>query len=68
MRKETAPFDFDLFEAGLMDMPDGMTNGDVIRMMFHNEFVREEYTNVFWGLNTSKKDWWNAPYKREVKG
>ena len=67
-QEETIPFDFELFQAGLMNMPDGMTNGDAIKAMFpnaniwgHNYMYMED--EVY--LHKFDADWWNAPYKAE---
>ena len=48
-----------------IEIPENATNGDVIMACFPHLHVRIFYTNVYCGLNTFPKDWWNAPYKRE---
>jgi len=40
-----------------------LTNGEVVMKLFPNEFVCKEYNNVFCGLNTFCKDWWNAKWE-----
>ena len=73
---ETIPFDMELFQAGLMDMPEGMTNGQVIKALFPNIDVYDckatlkIYTGIpfenLTGANIDcMKEWWNAPYKAE---
>lgn len=81
---ESNPDDYDGFiEGELIDfiqkgepLPKGATNGDMIKAMFPNFKINEEWkaTRHFelrtdcteiTGIATS--DWWNAPYKREVQ-
>lgn len=52
-------------------IPDNATNGDVIKAMFPDIFVKEDPTNedliMVDDLSTYTffyKKWWNAPYKR----
>lgn len=50
-----------------------MTNGDVIKALFPSSEVRESmddlvhYTLDGYVGNYTTKDWWNAPYKKEVE-
>ncbi len=79
LQTEQVPFDFELFQAGLMDIPEGMTNGDIIKAVFPNiEFTNMAFTvhattkvtsnGVKGGISYDFwKDWWNAPYKKEVE-
>lgn len=53
-------------------IPEGMTNGDVIKAMFPNvECGKDELGNVFiissaqLGYIAFRKNWWNASYKGE---
>ena len=69
-QQETIPFDFELFQAGLMNMPDGMTNGDVVKAMFPNVIAFSNFSyNMHLqddnghGLGFLKADWWDASYK-----
>lgn len=59
-------------------IPEGATNGDVIKAMFPNCEQKENIHNGYFEMyfdndlkNASymrvSKDWWNAPYKKEVK-
>lgn len=62
----SVPFDFDLFQAGLMDIPKGMTNGEIIQALFpnvskyNNMLIENHSRNILFDDN-----WWNAPYKAE---
>jgi hypothetical protein len=54
-------------------IPEGATNGDMIKALFSTD-IRKESDNMICadiqesGLPTPFwKDWWNAPYKKEVK-
>ena len=58
----------------VIPIPEGATNGDVIKAMFPQWDLREEIgyeyklfgeTHKFEGL--VDEDWWNAPYKKEVE-
>ena len=68
-QEEAIPFDFELFKAGLMNMPDGMTNGDVIKAVFPKANVWESAGRICVDghgcLKTFSIVWWNAPYKAE---
>lgn len=74
-QKDTVPFDFDMFNAGLMDIPKGMTNGDVVKAMFPNVHpgVHADNTVMIYSQGADKffnkcqfdEKWWNAPYKRD---
>jgi hypothetical protein len=67
----------DLPNADVIPIPEGATNGDMIKAMFPNVII-EESTDVFhlkyetvnsdplFCVQVSKK-WWNAPYKKEVE-
>ena len=50
-----------------------LTNGDVIKALFPSSEVRESlddlvhYTLDGYVGNYTTKDWWNAPYKKEVE-
>lgn len=59
----------------LIEIPEGATNGDVIKIMFRPYRVYEGISSFHvylteeddfdanrWG--SFEKDWWNAPYKR----
>lgn len=75
LKEEPAPFDFELFQAGLMDIPDGMTNGEVIQALFpYVEIVGGDETFIAIRIDSKKgvgtpialyAKWWNAPYKKE---
>jgi hypothetical protein len=71
LEQDTVSFDFELYQAGLMDMPKGVTNGDMIKAVFPSSEVREtmddlvHYTLDGYVGAYTPKDWWNAPYKRE---
>ena len=48
-------------------IPEGATNGDVIKAMFPN-FHTDEMSHTIWvGYDdmSFRKEWWNAPYKAE---
>jgi len=60
--------------ADVIPIPEGATNGDMIKAMFPQWDLREEIgyeyklfgeTHKFEGL--VDEDWWNAPYKKEVE-
>ena len=59
-------------------IPEGATNGDMIKTVFPNAKVRTNYYTYCVDVKLEyhsqydtgllfDKDWWNAPYKREVK-
>ena len=53
----------------VIPIPEGATNGDMIKAMFPSSEVREimddlvHYTLDGYVGNYTTKDWWNAPYK-----
>ena len=47
--------------ANVIPIPEGATNGDMIKAMFPNDLWLQLYAR------RTKKDWWNAPYKKEVE-
>lgn len=51
----------DEFNHNAIIIPKCATNGEVIKAIFPNELLTS-ITNM--GFN---KDWWNAPYKKEVE-
>ena len=64
----SVPFDFDLFQAGLMDIPKGMTNGEVIQALFPNHHITKMAYTVWVGNDDDMcftTEWWNTPYKAE---
>lgn len=71
-QEETIPFDIELFQAGLMNMPDGMTNGDVIKAIFPKSRKIDTFDNgegiyIYLGNRETigfSMSWWNAPYKK----
>lgn len=75
LEEEPAPFDFELFQAGLMDIPDGMTNGEVMQALFpYVEIVGGDETFIAIRIDSKKgvgtpialyAKWWNAPYQKE---
>ena len=55
----------------MIPLPDGATNGDVIKALFPHIIVREDFDLEGFveadGLDkctTFYTEWWNAPYKR----
>jgi hypothetical protein len=48
----------------LAKLPDGATNGDMIKAMFPN-LANSNLELIDVLLNT--KSWWNSPYKKEVE-
>ena len=71
-KEESTPFDFELFQAGLMDIPEGMTNGEVIQSLFPKLELGEKVYNTrryflmgesieTFDFNTTDR-WWNTPY------
>ncbi len=51
-----------------VEITGNLTNGDMIKAMFPNELLTSITSTLWWGDNMSfNKDWWNAPYKREIK-
>ena len=59
-------------------IPDNATNGDMIKAMFPNCEQKEHINNGYFEMYFDKdlgnasymrvsKDWWDAPYKKEVK-
>jgi len=54
----------DLPTTDVIPIPDGATNGDMIKAMFPNELPTIITSTLWWGDNMGfNKDWWNAPYK-----
>jgi hypothetical protein len=63
--------------ANVVEIPEGATNGDMIKAMFPNvEFVCGDYgiSTLYMKMNmidvgfaSLYKEWWNAPYKRGNK-
>lgn len=54
-------------------IPDNATNGDVIKLMFPSDAKELDMSKshlMYYGLDYIKefrKEWWNAPYKKEVE-
>ena len=54
-------------------IPDNATNGDILKMMFPsdaNELNMSKLHLMYDGLDyihEFRKDWWNAPYTKEVE-
>lgn len=48
-----------------IEIPEGATNGDMIKAMFPNEeIIESDGACVYVGAKMRfDKDWWNAPYK-----
>ena len=46
-------------------IPEGATNGDVIKVMFPNFHTNEMSHTIWVGYDdmSFRKEWWNAPYK-----
>ncbi len=61
--RETAEMFLSAFEKATV-IPDDATNGDVIKAMFPN--VVNSNTNLVDAFNNAR-EWWNAPYKKEVE-
>ena len=58
----------DEFNHNAIIIPKGATNGEVIKAIFPNELLTSITSTLWWGDNMSfNKDWWNAPYKKEVE-
>ena len=67
-------------KVNVIPIPDGSTNGDMIKAMFHNcECSVHEYMGIKCGIDVKiyfyenqyftvwfPTNWWNAPYKKEV--
>lgn len=65
---------FDMLEAlppvNAIPIPEGATNGDMIKVMFPSVEVKEKNNcyEVYFGIGTASQyfnhQWWNAPYKK----
>lgn len=64
--------------ADVVEIPEGATNGDMVKAMFPNCEQKEHINNGYFEMyfdgdfgNASymrvSKDWWDAPYKKEVE-
>jgi len=60
--------------AGVILIPEGATNGDMIKVIFPNvECGKDELGNVFiissaqLGYIAFRESWWNAPYKKGME-
>ena len=55
----------------VLTIPENPTNGDVIKAMFPNCVIDEDFCGaVITSIDQKQywsKEWWNAPYKREVE-
>lgn len=70
LKEEFAPFDFELFQAGLMDIPDGMTNGEVIMSLYPDLKYTIQNGRVVTTIGVASSfdlEWWNAPHKKGGK-
>lgn len=58
-------------EGSVIAIPEGATNGDMIKDMFPNAKKHEsiEYHNILFApschLECCNEDWWNSPYRKE---
>ncbi len=56
-----------------IEIPEGATNGDMIKAMFPEccsnmgNLDNRIVVDFMGDLHTFNKDWWNAPYKKEVE-
>ena len=64
--------DYDIPIHNAIIIPEGATNGDMIKTMFPNvECGKDELGNVFiissaqLGYIAFRESWWNTPYKKE---
>lgn len=70
--RETTEMFLSAFEKAIV-IPDGATNGDMIKIIFPDSELREtmddlvHYTLDGYVGNYATKDWWNALYKKEVE-
>lgn len=64
-------YDLAYEKVDFIEIPEGATNGDMIKAVFPNCVIDEDFggaviTNVddtqYW-----RKDWWNSPYRKEQK-
>lgn len=46
-----------------VEIPDNLTNGDVIKTLFKPTHVEKTDDNVIIENYDFNKDWWNSPYK-----
>lgn len=66
---DEVPFDIELFQAGLMDIPKGMTNEEVIKALFPDleacsaDSGVVEYANTAINIMASRK-WLDSPYQK----
>lgn len=64
--------DYDIPIHNAIIIPRGATNGDMIKALFPNCVIDEDFgravvTNVD-GKQYWRKNWWNAPYKTKSEG
>lgn len=48
-----------------VEIPDGMTNGEVIQALFPNLSFNVILSKMYASCGQGLLDWWNAPYKAE---
>lgn len=48
-------------------IPDGATNGDMIKVMFPNLNFTNVLAKMYAQNGKTLSDWWNTPYKKEMK-
>lgn len=64
-------YDLAYEKVDFIEIPEGATNGDMIKAMFPNAKKHEsiEYHNILFApschLECCNEDWWNSPYRKE---
>lgn len=63
----------------IIEIPEGATNGDMIKAIFPNAIIENENSNIVdisishdncvnAVVISAKQNWWNAPYREESEG
>lgn len=60
-------YDLAYEKVDFIEIPEGATNGDMIKAMFPNSHVNEMSHTVWVGYDDMSfhRDWWNSPYRKE---
>ena len=59
-------YDLAYEKVDFIEIPEGATNGDMIKAMFPNQVGYGESTScIYYGIMRCDKDWWNSPYRKE---
>ena len=59
-------YDLAYEKVDFIEIPEGATNGEMIKAMFPNEVeCGESASFIYYGTMRFDRDWWNSPYRKD---